>query len=297
MSVDALLLIIAGRDTDALIEVRCRHPGDGWITAREWFHPADEACKWFIERNAKTLDVYVGVAPRVRREGGRAAIRHSWLLYVDCDTAESAERARRFSPAPTLVVRSGTGDNVHAYWALSHPISPGWFERANRRLAYHLGADVKVTDAARILRPPGTLNHKHDPPVRVTIEHIRHCHTVPVSIVKNFPDPPTKPPAVRPRADIDNGSDPLLGISAERYYSVLTGRDVTRGNVCCPFHGEGTERNPSMRLYETTFYCFACQRGGSIYQFASALWDTGTRGADFKALRVRLHETLGVSDD
>ena len=37
-------------------------------------------------------------------------------------------------------------------------------ESANRRLALALAADPASADAARILRPPGTLNHKHEPP-------------------------------------------------------------------------------------------------------------------------------------
>ena len=38
---------------------------------------------------------------------------------------------------------------------------------ANRRLAHALGADPASADAARILRVPATLSHKHDPPTPV----------------------------------------------------------------------------------------------------------------------------------
>lgn len=203
---------------------------------------------------------------------------------------------RRFDPTPTLIVRSGSGDNVHAYWSLTAPLSPYWFERANRRLSHHLGADLKVTDAARILRPPGSLNHKHDPPVRVTIEHYRKEAIIPVSvIVGGLTDPPIDRPARRVRPDVQS-DDPLQGISADHYYEALTGRPVTRGNVTCAFpaHRDGQERSPSMRLYQNTFYCFGCCVGGSVFEFAAHLWGyrTPVRGAEFRDLRERLMREL-----
>lgn len=235
---------------------------------------------------------------RTDRKGGKAHIRHSWLLYVDADNAEAAARVRAFAPQPTLIVQSGTGKNVHAYWALTAPLSPAWFERANRRLSAHLGADVKVTDAARILRPPGSLNHKHDPPVSVTIEHYRRSQIVPVAQVVgrlSDPVPVRQPRARRMRANVPS-ADPLQGISADFYYERLTGREATAGNVRCPFHNGGMERTPSMRLYDTTWYCFVCCKGGSVYEFGAVLWDMGTRGAEFHRLRERLQHELGATN-
>jgi len=301
---DALLSIIAGKDRTGLIEVRCRNPTNGRISAREWFPVQDRrGARRFIDTQSERLDVYVGVAPRARRSGGKTAIERAWCLWADIDTSEGIERLRAFTPQPSLVIHSGTSSNVHAYWSLSQPLSPAWAERANRRLAYHLGADMKATDAARILRPPGSLNHKHDPPERVTcdlvVPGIGHSQVwesvaLPVAlIVGHLPDPCTYKPARKRRADITDGDDPLRGVSADRYYEVLTGREVTRGNVCCPFHSGGQERNPSMRLYDDgTWYCFVCCEGGGIYQFAAQLWNTRARGRGFMELRERLTREL-----
>lgn len=195
-----------------------------------------------------------------------------------------------FQPRPSLVVQSGTGENVHAYWSLTEPLSVGWVERANRRLAHRLGADMKSSDAARILRPPASLNWKHDPPVRVTANSFRDMRMSVASVVQNLADPPSKSPG-EPR-DTAHTDDPLDGISANRYYTVLTGRPVTGGNVQCPFHSGGQERNPSMRLYDTTFFCFGCDTGGSVYEFGAALWGLDTRGADFVRLRERLTNAI-----
>jgi hypothetical protein len=73
--------------------------------------------------------------------------------------------------APTAIVASGTGNNVHAYWRLAEPVDPATAEELNGALAAALGADPVVRDAARILRLPGTFNHKHDPPTGVQLEH------------------------------------------------------------------------------------------------------------------------------
>lgn len=301
MSVDALLGIIAGKDTTGFFEVRCRRPSDGKITAREWFPLGDcpfdtwAPCREFVTFNSAALDVYIGAAPRTRREGGKSAIERVWCLWADCDTPEALERLRAFEPQPSLIVRSGTGDNVHAWWALDRPLSPVWAERANRRLAFHLGGDMKATDAARILRPPGTLNHKHNPPGRVTVEHVHSRRTWVGAVVMRLPDPESQRPTRAPRPSVA-ADDPLTGISADRYYATLTGRDITHGNVQCPFHGDGNERNPSMRLYDTTYYCFGCDQGGSIYEFAGRLWGNllPLRGDNFKAVRDRLLVEMGT---
>lgn len=181
---------------------------------------------------------------------------------------------------------------MHAYWSLDAPLSPAWFERANRRLSYRLGADLKVTDAARILRPPGSLNHKTTPPNPVFVEMSYDVRWTVAHIVGHLPDPPNVKPARTPRADIAETDDPLQGISADVYYETLTGRELVRGNVTCPFHGGGNERNGSLRLYETTWYCFTCCEGGGIYQFASRLWGMERRGRGFIELRDRLEREL-----
>ena len=73
-------------------------------------------------------------------------------------------------PKP-LMVSSGRG--VHVYWFLSEPVSlKEWLPVAGRLkqlcTEHKLLADPSVTaDAARVLRMPGTHNHKADPPLNV----------------------------------------------------------------------------------------------------------------------------------
>jgi len=48
------------------------------------------------------------------------------------------------------------------------------------------------------------------------------------------------------------------------------------------------DHNPSLQLYDHSWYCFACRLGGSIYDFAALLFGLDTRGHQFLALRQRL---------
>ena len=67
-------------------------------------------------------------------------------------------------PKPSILVDSGGG--IHAYWTMSGALElPEWLTAARRLQKYFVTAGVKLdhgisTDAARIMRLPGTMNHK-----------------------------------------------------------------------------------------------------------------------------------------
>jgi hypothetical protein len=125
-----------------------------------------------IGEMAPRLNVFVGAAPRVRKDGTAAAVERAWALWADLDGRDALAKLAAFRPPPTLVIRSGSPDSAHAYWALQRPVTPQGAQRANRRLALALTADIAATDPARILRPAGTLNHKTSPPAEV---HCTRC--------------------------------------------------------------------------------------------------------------------------
>jgi hypothetical protein len=87
--------------------------------------------------------------------------------------------------------------------------------------------------------------------------------------------------------------DVLLAVTPTEYVEALTGEEVPpSGMARCPFH---EDRTPSLRVYEDVaggWFCFGCQRGGTIYDFGAALFELGTRGSDFIELRRRLAAAL-----
>lgn len=147
---------------------------------------------------AKERDVYVGVLPRTGR--GRYAVDVPYACWLWCEVdgkdagAEGAKGLVEAAlgnglPFPAMIVNSGGG--VHVYWPLAAPVrfddavSRSQFKETLRRLAWAVGgleweqdaqgrvtgklkpvhaylpyADPTCCEPARILRIPGTFNHK-----------------------------------------------------------------------------------------------------------------------------------------
>lgn len=291
------LAALVGREHGGLLEMRWRHDGG---MRRHVYRASDElaaATVAILELGART-DVYVGCAPRSGRAGGLDAVARAWVLWVDCDTPQAVAELRAFTPRPSIVVRSGTGEHRHAYWTLTGPVSADAVTAGNRRLAHALGTDAgAVTTAATILRPPGTHNFKHHPPTPVVAERLQPWHRVSATrLLDELPDPPKPPPVATADRHVAEHDDPLRQIPPTVYIPVLTGMTPGRsGKVSCPFHGE--DRTPSLHVYSDPadgWYCFGCQRGGSIYDLGAEVFGLSTRGREFVELRRRLHTALAA---
>jgi hypothetical protein len=292
------------------VEVRTRRARGGMD--QRWFelHDQDGLAR-HIEARGPHTDVYIGVAPRVRREGTKHAVERVHVLWADCDDLDSLAALDAFRPPPTLVIGSGGG--YHAYWALADAAPPHLAEVGCKRLSAALGSDSRVCDAARVMRPPGTFNHKpqrladgkpvpvyvHDR--RLDIE--RYAYAEVVGACPELGDPAPRhgswgpgvhDPAPR-RGSWAPGvhQDVLRQIPPETYVELLTGCEVGRNRkVCCPFHPDS---DPSLHVYEEPehgWFCFGCRRGGSIYDFGAALYGITPRGAGFRELRRRLAADL-----
>jgi hypothetical protein len=156
----ALLSLLA--DGEHLLELRCLLPTGKW--KKRWARTvaaADEIAASMTGR----ADVYVGVSPRLGRDGPDAK-RYApcRVLWADHDTRRAVENLNAFDPAPTMIVLSGGIDDGvarrYGYWALAEPLPTGEVKRHARRLAHCLGADMASAEPARILRVPGSINHK-----------------------------------------------------------------------------------------------------------------------------------------
>ena len=138
-----------------------------------WIDPQE------LERDLARLDdrwltdTYFGVhparAPKSAYERARAEdIAAANCLYADFDDPGALSHIENFQPAPQVIVASGKG--YHAYWLLAEPVilsddaaRRDWAE-IQRWWVRHVGADPSACDLARLLRVPGTLNGKYDPP-------------------------------------------------------------------------------------------------------------------------------------
>lgn len=271
-----------------LVEVRWRAPTG---MSRRFVVASDVgAAAAIVRARAQVTDVFVGVLPRWRRRGGRAAIvGDSRMVWVDLDSDVAARVLEPVQPAPSVIVASGGAGHLHAYWSLTVGWPPRVIERANRRLAWALGGDMNSTDAARILRPPGTVNHGR---ARAAVQLVEGVTGESVGLGKltgGLLDPPGDASPSRRARSRDGHSDALLQVRPERYVAVLTGQRVGRSRkVRCPLHDD---RTASLHVYAEPargWYCFGCRRGGSVYDLVAAMWRVEPRGAGFVAVRERL---------
>lgn len=160
-------------DGDSLIELRA-------LPSRKqlWIHRNDEATLRLFSRRRE--DCYFGVATRrTANDGSASNCRELTALFIDLDFKGSSEdevRARlaAFPLLPSVINNSGGG--LHVYFCLREPMDVSTEDARKdakallRRLALALGGDMAAAEVARILRLPGTLNRKYDPPRPVTIE-------------------------------------------------------------------------------------------------------------------------------
>lgn len=94
---------------------------------------------------------------------------------------EAKKRLHEFPRKPSIVIKSGGG--IQMYWLGKEPISGDelWRMKAiNKAICKHLGADTQSVDLARILRIPGSMNVKYDPPrlCHITYWHPEHTYTL-----------------------------------------------------------------------------------------------------------------------
>ena len=268
---------------------------------RQHFFTDVDLAASFAVANGISTDVYCGVIPRSERRGGRKYLMaESRWMWAECDTETAVVRALDMRLPPPMVIRSSRGKG-HCYWPLSRGVSLELVERGNRRLAFHLGADPRACDAARILRVAGTFNHKYEEPQRVALTRwdLSTGSYLPSDLVGDLPDPAAQralplPPPTRHASSGDSEKTKLAEIPARQYVFALTGREVLHNMVSCPFHNGGKERTPSLHVAgpnDTLWHCFGCNEGGDVFTFAAKLWGKDDR-KDFPAVKKRLGELL-----
>lgn len=165
MLIDQLqLLTFCLFEQNDVIELRSL-PAEGGVPTSTWHHASmlPAVCE-VIEQNNKTHNCYFGCNPR-KAIGQRNSdgVRLARSLCVEWDETTWREAWCRIKaarlPEPTLVIWSGSGP--HCYWRLSRSIrSMGQWSVYQKALIRLLGSDRCIHDAPRIMRLPGTWNHR-----------------------------------------------------------------------------------------------------------------------------------------
>lgn len=155
----------------------------------------DEAIRKAVDLfDSMDQDSYFAVA-QYKRTSDRTSksAQHAFAFWADIDCGpdkgySNIEEARiavdKFCiqarlPEPTHIVISGGG--IHSYWALSECVErAAWLQYASKlksiMKSLGLRADPSRTaDIASMLRVPGTLNRKYNPPKMVVLERSNDC--------------------------------------------------------------------------------------------------------------------------
>lgn len=120
-------------------------------------------------------NIYVAANPlrtgiRKRTKECIASVRH---LYLDIDAGGDARlaalRASELVPPPTSILSTSPG-KYQVLWRVED-FDFARQEQTLKLLALAFGGDPACTDCNRVLRVPGFLNRKYDPPYKVAVEY------------------------------------------------------------------------------------------------------------------------------
>lgn len=185
------------QDEPLSCEIRAIRPGaneqDDDRALRRWFGLEPEylerAARWCIEISHE-YDVYVGVLPRMGRGGFARDVQYARMLWADVDAGNDPGavfdllKASEMLPHMGAMVVTASG-GAHVYWPLSATHSLADAEARQRyrtllkRVVTAIGgqkpgphADGNSAEEARVLRVPGTLYHKRQPPTPVRAAYV-----------------------------------------------------------------------------------------------------------------------------
>ena len=158
------------------IDVRYKRP-DADQMSRRFCENLNEAVDLALALG-QSNEVYVGVAPRRGNVGTKEGVTRLFALWADVDfkghhtSTSRLEQLQGLSWPSSMLVWSGGG--YHPYWLLKEPVQGleelAHAERIMKKIAEGLDGDA-VYDRSRILRVPGTFNHKQDEPRLVKLVH------------------------------------------------------------------------------------------------------------------------------
>lgn len=171
------------------------------------FWTADlEAAAEYAQRQAPRSDVYFGVSLAEQAWGSGERLKRGerepagiYGMWADIDIAGPGHSDRKVYPPtpedalrlvedmgvrPSLIVQSGGG--LHCHWIFPEPwmfdteeerqeariLAWRWKETIRKRAGVRGWSVDSVSDLERVLRLPGTLNHKSDPPLPVQVLEI-----------------------------------------------------------------------------------------------------------------------------
>ena len=271
--------------------------------ASRWYDLADSSWPPIAQEAANAsaqANLYFGVAlqspackPHRGKRSQTATAYCVHALWADLDLAYGKHQASALPqsdeelldflhalPAlPSLIVHSGGG--MYPFWLLAKPliIANPDEHRAVQHLCDRFGRTLLelgkqrgwtldvVSDLPRILRPPGTINHKYGKLVELI--HASELRYAPSDFEGWLVDVPPRSPRV-PRDSSEEVTDlPDIKSVAEHYGAEFTRETTDELSGAHPLHGSSTGGNFSVNTAEQVWHCWRHGTGGGVLQLVA----------------------------
>ena len=165
---DSVLLdaIFEGIDPKEWIELRVIEEKERGAEGRSLFFDNTSDLLKVAGANNGQLHCYFGVAPRTEQRGTKAAVGRSLVIWAEVDAKDAGDKVTAFQNIESFVLPASfivdSGHGFHAYWLLREAISVSETELLLKAVAKEIpNSDKAVSEIARVMRVPGTLNIKH----------------------------------------------------------------------------------------------------------------------------------------
>lgn len=125
-----------------------------------WPDERTSLTNWIVSESMES-DVYLSPAIWKDKKITPESVDHYNVVWIEFDGQNHPDWQN--IPEPTYIVQTSVATHQHCYWKLDEPINNvQTVEDVNHRLTYYLGADTSGWDYQQVLRPPDTMNFKHN---------------------------------------------------------------------------------------------------------------------------------------
>lgn len=130
----------------------------------EWPVSVDELLKFGKKFPQEKYNIYFCPTPFMNPQRKKSYVIGSKLLWADLDEINPKDCEH----VPQIAWKS-SDQRYAALWILDDFYPTDMIEQRNKAMSYAVGADRGGWDLTQVLRMPGTINHKYDPPHRVRV--------------------------------------------------------------------------------------------------------------------------------
>lgn len=159
-------------DEEGYVHLPNRSPDQTWHKVFwKWPNDKEKVIKYVLLKTSQQHEVFF--APAMYKQPGAASnnnIIGTRVLWADFDDGSAPidwAKVAETVPEPSLRVQTSEPGNEHVYWMLNKFTDDlDFVESANRSIAYTLNSDPACWNAARLLRPPVSINFGYTKPER-----------------------------------------------------------------------------------------------------------------------------------